>query len=378
MKQVEFFKPDLDGSELEEIKKALSPDAERHSDYLEEEFQTRLSVKHAIATTNGTSALHLCMCSIDLKRGDKIICSVNAHPSVPEVVRHFDAEPIFVDINADDFNIDLDKLEAVLEANHSKKLRGVVVTHMAGQPCDLNRLYAMAEHYGIKVVEDATQALDGSFEGNKIGSLKADATVFSFQPELFGCVSNGGMLVTNDDDLANRAQLLRFHALVHGGGWDQYENLDYVYDVLDIGCKYDISQIDAACCLAQLKRSESLVRRRQKIAEMYDHELQEVPHLMLPPKLRDHVYSLYILRVDKNRDHFAKELREKGVETSLHFIPLHLLSYYKSKYGLKVNDFPVALRNYQQTLSIPMRASLTDGEVVFICEQIKDAAGHRV
>lgn len=377
MKKIPFYCPDVGEEELAEIKLALDLSAEERSEILEDEFKRYVSVSNAMATSSGTSALHLCLCAIDIKRGDKVICSVNAHPSVPEVVRHFDAEPLFVDISPDDFNMDLGQLEKLLSENNSKKLRGVILNHMCGQPTDLQRVYEIAKRFNILVIEDASYALGGTFNGEKIGSLHADATVFSFQPEIYGYIANGGMLVTENDELAQRARLLRFHAMVYGG-WENYENLDYVYDVLDIGLKYDISQIDAAFCLSQMKKNDKIIKRRQEIAAIYNRELKGVPHIELPQQLRDHAYSLYIIKVDKNRDHFAKELREKGVETSLHFIPLHLLSYYKNKYHLKVNDFPNALRNYQQILSLPIHPKMTTDEVMFVCEQVKDACGHRV
>jgi dTDP-4-amino-4,6-dideoxygalactose transaminase len=313
------------------------------------------------------------MFAIDLKRGDKVMCSINAYPNVPEVVRHFDAEPIFVDIDPDVFSMDLDKLEAYLIENKSKKLKAVIVSHVAGQSVDLERLYSIAKQYDVKIVEDASDALGATYKGAKIGSTGADITCFDFSPHLRKNVCNGGMLVSDDEDIIERARLLRHHAMDI-----EDDALGYIYNVTDIGSHYTISPLDAAVILVQLEKQDEFIARQQEIAEIFNEKLAGAPHISLPVVRQDHTFSLYIIKIDKNRDSFARELREQGVETGLHYIPLHLLSYYKAKYSLRINDFPVALRNYSQILSIPNYAALSDDEVEDICDAILDVAASRV
>jgi dTDP-4-amino-4,6-dideoxygalactose transaminase len=142
--------------------------------------------------------------------------------------------------------------------------------------------------------------------------------------------------------------------------------------------KYDLSQLDAAFCIAQLDKNESFINRRKEIAKIYDKELANVRHVSIPVKKRDHIYSRYIIKIDKNRDSFARELSAKNIHTGLNYIPIHLLSYYKNKYSLRVNDFPTALTNYQQILSLPIYSSLSDEEVMYICEQVRNIAKTRV
>ena len=190
-------------------------------------------------------------------------------------------------------------------------------------------------------------------------------------------IASGGVMCTEDEGLMERAKLLRNHAIV-SDGWDRFGNLGYVYDVVDIGQKYDLNEINAAYALAQLKKNDNFIKRRLEIAAIYNQELKDCPHVSIPVKKGDHVYNEYIIKIDKNRDGFAKELSKNGIFTSLHFIPLHLLSYYKQKYNLRVNDFPNALTNYQQILSIPIYTGLTDKEVYYICEKIKEIAKTRV
>ncbi len=377
MKEIPFYKPTIDQREKALINEVLDLEKANKVETLEKEFIKYTGCGDAISTVNGTAAMHLAMCALDLKRGDKIICSVNAFPSVAEVVRHFDAEPIFVDIDKDDFNIDIDQLENVLQNNKAKKLKGAFISHVAGQPTDLKRVYELAKTHDIKIIEDATGALGGTYNGKKIGSLEADITVFRFNPQSNNSISSAGIMTTKDEELSKRARLLRNHAIV-GEGWDKYGNLGYVYDVVDIGLKYDLNELNAAFAIGQLEKNEAFIERRLEIADIYNRELASCPHVKTPMKKRDHVYSHYIIKIDKNRDNFAKELKDRGIYTSLHYIPMHLLSYYKQKYALRVNDFPKALSNYQQILSLPIYSSLSDKDVHYICDQIKEIAKNRV
>ena len=356
------------------VSDALDGDDLCQVEELESEFKKYIGCEYTHATSHGTSALHLAMLSLDLKRGDKVVCSVNAHPNVPEVVRHFDAEPVFIDIEADSYNINLDALENYLEDNKSKKLKAVIITHIAGVCVDLHRVYNMAKIYNVKIVEDASDALGATYNGIKIGATGADITCFDFSSHMKKNICNGGMLVTNDDNIIKRARLLSNHAIER-----QKNALEYIYDVVEIGYDYSMSQLDAAYIRAQLKLQDNNIIRQQEIAKMYDDALCDVEHIEISQLKNDeHPYSSYIIKVDKNRDSFALELKKEGVFTGLHFIPLHLLSYYKSKYALKINSYPVALRTFQSVLSLPIYPSMSDREVKIVIDKIKKIAKTRV
>jgi perosamine synthetase len=371
--KIPFYRVEVGGDEREKIDEVFDGEAPNIVEDLEAAFEAYVGASYALATSHGTAALHLAMLAIDLKRGDKVLCSINAYPSVPEVVRHFDAEPIFVDINPDTFTIDLDKLEAYLAENKSKKLKAVIVSHVAGQTVELDRLYAMAKEFDVKIIEDASDALGATYNGQKIGSTGADITCFDFSPHLRRNVCNGGMLVCDDEDIMERAKSLRNHAMVIDD-----EALGYIYDVTDIGSQYMMSPLDAATILVQLEKQDDNIERQRSIAETFNERLADAPHIQTPIANEEHAYSLYIIKVDKNRDSFARELAARDIECGLHYIPLHLLSYYKTKYALRVNDFPIALRSYQQVLSIPNYAALSDDQVEEICDAILDVASTRV
>ncbi|WP_457746187.1 DegT/DnrJ/EryC1/StrS family aminotransferase [Sulfurimonas sp.] len=374
MHTIPFSKYESSREAHSNVSDALDGEDTNQVEKLEDEFKEYVGASYALATSHGTSALHLAMLALDLKRGDKVVCSVNAHPSVPEVVRHFDAEPVFIDIEDKTYNINLDKLENYLEDNKSKKLKAVIITHLGGVTVDLERVYSMAKIYDVKIVEDASDALGATYKGEKIGSTGADIVCFNFSPHLKKNICNGGMLVTDDDEIMERARLLANHAIVK-----DEDALEYIYDVVDIGNDYSISELNAAYIRAQVNEQDENIARQREIAKMYSSALDGVAHVTIPSmENEENPFSLYIIKIDKNRDSFAVELREEGIGSGLHYIPLHLLSYYKTKYSLRVNDFPVALRSYQQVLSLPLYASMSDEEVKSVIEKVKKIAKTRV
>ena len=373
-KNIAIYKASIDNEELNQIRSVLESknDLSKVIEF-EESMKKFIGAKYAIATATSTAAIHLALSAIKLKRGDKILMSVNSFVNLPEVVRHFDAEPIFIDINMEDMNIDVNKFEEALAVNDSKKLRGAIITFVAGQSPDLDRIYDIAKKYGIILIEDCRSSLGATYNGKKVGNLRADMTIFSTNPSNSKyAISRSGIIVTNNEDIAARAKLLRTHALTTT--YDSYGNLDYVYDVVDIGHKYDLSELDAAYALAQLNKTEKFIKRRKEIAKLYEKRLSDVKHITVLPHNDEHIFTQFIIKISRNRDAFARALKERGVSTGLNYIPLHLLSYYKTKYSIKITAFSNALNNYQQILSLPMYAGLTDEEVNYVCDQVISVA----
>ena len=372
---IPFFKSTIDEEEKQQVQSILEMDNLNISkvEELENEIQEFIGVKNAIATNNATSALHLALSAMELKRADKVLMSVNSFVNLPETVRHFDAEPIFIDIESNGFNIDLNKLEQYLEENKNKKLRALMVTFVAGEIPDLNKIYEIAKKYDILVIEDATSALGAMYDDKMVGSLASDMTIFSTNySNSKTAISRGWFIVTSNDELATKAKLLRTHAI--NSTFDEYGNLDYIYDVVDIGYKYDMTELEAAFNLAQFYKTNSFCERRQEIAAIYNEKLADLKHIILPQFNEEHIFSQYIIKVSKNRDGFARVLKERGVSTGLHYIPLHLLTYYKKKYKLKITTYGSALSTYGQILSIPIYPAMSDEDVLYVCDTIKSIA----
>jgi dTDP-4-amino-4,6-dideoxygalactose transaminase len=376
-KKIEFFKPSIQDNTKQYIDDVLTFSDNQKVEKLENSFREFIGCKYAVATSSGTAALHLAMCALDFKRGDKVICSINVFPSVPQAVRHFDAEPIFVDIESKNYNIDLNKLEVALEKNQSKKLKAIIINHMAGHVLDLEKIYALAKQYKVKIIEDASTAMGAEHNGEYIGNTGADITIFSFAPHLCSSLVNAGMLVTNDEKTFNRADLLAFHGM-KGKKRDEFGNVNYIYDVVDIGWKYDLGQLEAAYCLADFESLTKRLIRRQQISKKYNELLADTKHVKLPALRHGDVVTQYIVEIDKNRDFFVNALKKEGVEISVHYMPLHLTEYYKQKYSMKVFDYSVALGCFQRVMSLPMYASLTDEEVIRVCDAVKKVAAAHI
>jgi len=374
---IEFFKPSIQENTQKYIDDVLTFTDNNKVEKLENTFKKFIGCDHALATTSGTAALHLAMCALDFKRGDKVICSIDVFPSVPQSVRHFDAEPIFIDIEDKNYNINVKKLEESLKKNKSKKLKAIILNHMAGNIIDLEEVYALAKEYNVKVIEDASNAMGAKYKENYIGNTGADITVFSFAPHLCNSTVNGGVLVCKDAETHERAKLLGFHGM-QNRHCDTFGSVNYIYDVVDIGWKYDLSQIEAAYCLAEFEALESTLKRRREIASIYSKELKDLHHVKIPTVTDEDVVSQYIVEIDKNRDHFVNELKKEGINISVHYMPLHLTEYYKQKYSMKVFDYSAALGCFQRVMSLPIYPSMTNAEVMRVCDAVKKVAAAHI
>ena len=350
----------------ERIARAAEEGMDGSAAALEEAAARQYALPYALSTVNSTAALHLAMCALDLKRGDKVICSVNAYADVPEVVRHFDAEPIFVDCDPFSYNLNPERLEEALKANRSKKLRAVIVNHMAGLPAEMERIYELAERYDVRVIEELTEAPGARVEDRPLGSDPRTLMAVAGLGDKVTGRFDAGLLLTQNEECRDRAVLLRNHAIVRDS-----KSAPYLYDIVDIGCQYRLDEYSALYATLLLERLEADNRRRLEIAEIYNRELEGLKHLRLPLRHTDHSYFRYIVEIDRNRDAFARKLAEKGIEVALHYVPLHTTRYYKEKYQLKLFDFPWAMGIYQRAMSLPNRPDLSDDEVLSICEAVR-------
>ena len=375
---IPFYRHNINEKHKQHINDVLSLTEESKVEKLERDFSNFVGVKYALCVNSSTSALHLAMCALDLKRGDKVVCSVNSFPDLPEVVRHFDAEPIFVDCVDNEYTIDLDKLDITLTKNKSKKLRAVIINHIAGKVCDLDRLYEVAKKHNVKVIEDASDAMGGEYNGQKIGSTGADIATYSFSPHLHSNIIQGGILVTNDKNLYRRAKLFRTHGIRAEDEGVSFDSVEYLYNVIEIGWDYNMSEVNAGACLAEFENLSESINRREEIARMYLNELKGVKHITLPTKQKNNIFGQFIIEIDTNRDAFARELKDRGVMVGLNYIPLHFMDYYKNKYSIKVFDFPRALGIYQRVMSLPLYHSLKDEEVKQVCNAIKMVAEEHI
>jgi len=371
MMNIPFHKTHTTDDELKEVIEAIN------SGWLtmgpktikfEEEFKSYIDVKEAVALNSATAALHLALKAIGLKRKDEVILPTTTFVATAEVVTYFDAKPVLCDIEYDTHNIDVKKIEKLI----TSKTKAIIPVHFSGQPCDMDELLDLAKKYNLKVIEDAAHALPSIYKGKKIGSLDSDITCFSFYATKTLSTGEGGMATTKNSEYAKNIKINRLHGISRDV-WDRYSGGNWAYDVVDNGNKYNPTDITSALGLVQLKKLEWMRDKREAIAKKYDEAFSgKIEYLKIKQDRRSS-YHLYVIKVN-NRDELYSKLKEKGINTSVHFIPVHKLTYYKNKYDFKDSDYDIANRVFEKSLSLPIYPDLTDTEVLYIIDKVLEYA----
>jgi dTDP-4-amino-4,6-dideoxygalactose transaminase len=372
-----FALPDVDSSELSEIKEALDSGwvtTGPKTRQFEAEFAAAVGAKQAVAVNSCTAAMHLALEAIGLQQGDEVITSPYTFAATAEVVRYFDAKPVFVDICPADFNINPDLIEAAV----TDRTKAIMPVHIAGLPADLDAIYAIAARHNLAVVEDAAHAFPAKYKGQFIGQdLDSDLTFhfsrftcFSFYATKTITTGEGGMICTDDEALAEHCRIMALHG-ISKDAWRRYTaEGSWYYEIIAPGYKYNMTDIAAAMGLAQLRKAGRMWQRRQEIAMRYNDAFGALPELQIPVNRADcqHAWHLYILRLNLdrlriNRAQFIEKLKQLNIGTSVHFIPLHFHPYYRETYGYAPTDFPVAFEEFQRVISLPIYSKMSGEDV---------------
>ncbi|MEW5817315.1 MAG: DegT/DnrJ/EryC1/StrS aminotransferase family protein [Spirochaetota bacterium] len=349
----------------------------------ETDFAKKVGVQFTLALNSATAGLHLGLEALKIKPNDIVVTSSYTFTATAEVIRYLGAHCMFVDIEENSFNMDPDLLYTLLKHPQSGKagrISAVIPVHVGGQPCDMKRILEMTRVRNIPVLEDAAHAFPVKTEAGYIGTL-GKAGVFSFYATKTITTGEGGMLVTNEEKLARRVSIMRLHG-IDRIVWDRYQaqgSTSWKYSIIEAGFKYNMTDIAAAIGRVQLTKSEQFLARRKEIADMYCKNFAGSDYLVLPPKDECHSWHLFILRLAEKklhitRDEFVRLLMEKGVGTSVHYIPLHIMPYYKKLYNFKPEDFPRALKKYRTCFSLPIYPALSDEQVEYIIKSVKTIA----
>ena len=311
----------------------------------------------AIAVSSATAGLHLALEAVGVGPGDEVITTPYTFTATAEVVRYLGADPVFVDIDSATMNID----PAGIEAAVTERTKAIIPVHFGGLACDMEAILRIARKHGLKVVEDAAHALPTMVRGRMVGSLESGAAVFSFYATKSITTGEGGMIVTKDPRVADRCRVMRLHGISRDA-FDRYTSPDvsWHYDVVAPGYKYNMTDLAASLGIHQLRKANVFQARRSELAARYGEAFEGLP-LTLPqgaPPGDAHAWHLYVIRLQDaagvSRDRFIERMAKKGIGCSVHFIPLHLHSYWRDLYGLKPEDFPNALRAYQRAVSLPL------------------------
>lgn len=337
--------------------------------------------RHAVAVNSATSALHIACLALGLGVGDWLWTTPNTFVASANCAIYCGAQVDFVDIDPHTYNLCPKALEAKLvEAKRSGKLPKVVVpVHLSGQSCDMAAIHALGQKYGFRIIEDASHAIGGTYKGEPVGNCRySDITVFSFHPVKIITTAEGGMALTNSDDLATRLGLFRSHGITRDPVL-MTKSMDgpWYYQQVALGYNYRMTDIQAALGISQMTRLDAYVARRHEIADRYANLLADLP-VTLPWQHPDSysAYHLYVIRLQLNKlntTHLQvfEQLRAKDILVNLHYIPVHRQPYYEAM-GFKEGDYPEAERYYREAISIPMHPSLTDVEQDFVVDTLRE------
>lgn len=340
----------------------------------EDAFARFIGVRHAIAVSSCTAALHLSLEAMHLKVGDEVLVPTLTFAATAAVVTYFKAKPVLVDVDPVYFNLSLEDAQRKI----TPKTKAIIPVHFGGHPCPMDSILEFAAANGLTVIEDAAHAIPAKYRGQRIGTL-SPMTAFSFYATKTLTTGEGGMVTTNDDSLAHRVGLMRLHGMNHGA-WKRYTAKGtWRYEITEAGYKYNLTDPQAALGLVQLSKCEEMWRLRAEIAEEYDRGLSSLEVYRTPQVSKDvqHAWHLYVILVEPtalriHRDEVIEELSQRGIGTSVHFIPLHLQPYYQRIWGYRPGQFPVAEDYFDRCISLPIYPGMTKEDVNYVLEALHD------
>jgi dTDP-4-amino-4,6-dideoxygalactose transaminase len=366
----------------------------------EREFAEHIGAKYCLAVNSGTAALHLGLEALGIRPVDKVVVPVYTFTATAEVARYLGADPLFVDCDPETFCVTPREIENVIQKytseladpNSEFSIKAVIPMHFGGHPCDMEGIMALAHRRGLKVLEDAAHAFPTfcAFSGPEsqrkdrkmIGTI-GDVTCFSFYANKTITTGEGGMLATDDEEIVKRLKVMRLHG-IDRDIWNRFSdlNVDWAYDVVAPGFKYNMPDLAAALGIHQLRKAAQFREKRQRIAQMYFQELAGIPGLILPRikcAMEDHSWHLFVVLIEPeetvsglNRDQFIQEMKEKGIGTGVHYIPLHRMTYYQQTYRLRPDMFPNSEWVFRRCVSLPIYSAMSDVQLSYVIDSIRE------
>lgn len=373
-----FSTPTIEDAEINEVVDSLrsgwittGPKVKR----FEEDFKAYVGAKFAIPLSSATAGLHLTLLALGIKEGDEIITTPMTFASTVSICILCGAKPVLVDIEPGTLNIDVSKIREKI----TSRTVAVIPVHFAGQSCDMDPIFLLAEEFGLTIIEDAAHAAGSEYKGKKIGSLETIA-IFSFHPNKNITTGEGGMVCTPDESLAEEVSLLKFHGMSREA-WKRFAASGTPnYDILLPGFKYNMMDIQAAIGIHQLPKLDAFIDRRTEIASLYNRGLAAVAELALPryaPYQQRHAWHLYtpLVRTEMltiDRDTFMAELKKLNIGTGLHYKAIHHHSWYRENLPQPSGSLPNADYASERILSLPLFPKMTDKDAADVVAAVKD------
>jgi dTDP-4-amino-4,6-dideoxygalactose transaminase len=374
-----FALPEIDDDEINAVSECLrsgwittGPVTRR----FEQEFARYLGTDaEAISVNSATAGLHLALEALGIGPGDEVIVPTLTFTATAEVVRYLGADPVLADVDPVTLNLSVKTLEAAL----TPRTRAVMPVHYGGLACDMDPIIEFARNHRLYVVEDAAHAFPTRYKGNLIGTLASDAAVFSFYANKTMTTGEGGMVVTRNPRLAARVKTMRIHG-INRDVFDRFVSRTpaWFYQVVAPGFKYNLTDIAAAIGLQQLRKIDRFLERRRQLARRYTEALARMP-LQLPADAGDggaHAWHLYVIRLTEaaplERNDLINELSDRGIGTSVHYIPLHRHPYWRERYRLEPERFPVADAAWRCMLSLPLYTRMSDADQERVIDALRE------
>lgn len=331
----------------------------------EEAFNSYIGSKKSIAVSSWTAAGHLTLEAYGIRPGDEIIVPTMTFPATAEIVCYFGAKPVIVDVEEDTLNISLKEIERAI----TPRTKAIIPVHYGGQPCDMDEIHEIAKNHNLKVIEDAAHSLPATYKGKKVGTI-SDVTCFSFYATKTLSTGEGGMICTNDEEIAERCTIMRMHG-INRDAWKRYtESSSWYYEVVAPGFKYNFTDLQASLGLPQLKKVDQMWQSRKNIASKYIQALKDNKFLTLHSVKEDRDSSWHLfpirLRLESlkiNRAQLIDEMRKLNIGAGVHFMPVHQHVYYGQTFNLDDKDYPVASSVFPKLVSLPIYPGMKDEHV---------------
>lgn len=391
MKKIPYGRQNITDEDIQEVVKVLKSDWLTQGPEIkrfEDSFAEYVGAKYAVAVSNGTAALHLCTMALGIDKGDKVITTPITFVASANCVRYCGGEVVFADIDPNTYLLDINSVKKLLEASPKGTYKGIIPVDFAGRANDLEAFRKLADEYGLWIIEDACHSPGGYFiDANGVnqtcGNGKfAELAIFSFHPVKHIACGEGGMVTTNDEDLYKELNRLRSHGITKfddtytnsiefatGGSKNETQYPSWYMEMQELGYNYRLTDFQAALGLSQLKRADEGVFKRRAIANAYHVAFQNQSFIKgQSGVIKGHAYHLYVIEVE-DRLALYNHLRTKDIIAQIHYIPAHLMPYYK-QFGWKEGDMPNAEKYYQQCISLPMYPTLTVEEQKYVIDTI--------
>jgi len=368
--------PDIGKEEKEEVLDTLNSNwitMGPKTKLFEEQIRDYVNSKQAIAVSSCTAALHLALIAAGIKEKDEVITTPLTFVSTGNVIIYQNAKPILADVEKDTLNISPKDIEKKI----TKKTKAIIPVHLYGQPCEMEEILEIAKKHDLNVIEDAAHAIGAEYKGRKIGSI-SDVTCFSFYATKNLTTADGGMITTNNEDLAEMMRILSVHG-ISKDAWKRYSAQGNInWELKYIGYKYNMTDLQASLGIHQIKKLDKYIKNRQKLSMIYSEGLKDLACISIPEekpyvKHARHIFAILIDtdRLGMNRDQFATELKKENIGTGIHFPALHLQHYYAEHFGYKPEDLPNATHISNRILSLPLFNSMKEDDALDVIAAIK-------